>query len=63
MSPDFAESLALYRSELLDRTIPFRLAHGISMIFASAFGEVGRFLGDRAITDAARIRQALETIR
>ncbi len=28
-------------------------AHGISMIFASAFGELGEYLRDRAITDAA----------
>jgi N-acylglucosamine 2-epimerase len=28
-------------------------AHGISMIFASAFGELGEFLGDRTIVDVA----------
>ena len=28
-------------------------AHGISMIFASAFGELGDYLNDRTITDAA----------
>ncbi|MBP7687132.1 MAG: AGE family epimerase/isomerase [Thermoflexales bacterium] len=40
-------------------------AHGISMIFASAFGELGEYLNDRAITDAAldHARQVMDVFR
>ncbi len=40
-------------------------AHGISMIFASAFGELGDFLNDRAITDAAldQARHVMDVFR
>jgi N-acylglucosamine 2-epimerase len=36
-------------------------AHGISMIFASAYGELGDYLGDRAVT-AAALDQAYEVM-
>ena len=40
-------------------------AHGISMIFASAFGELGEYLNDHAITDAAldHARQVMDVFR
>lgn len=40
-------------------------AHGISMIFASAFGELGEYLNNRAITDAAldQARQVMDVFR
>lgn len=40
-------------------------AHGISMIFASAFGELGEYLNDRAITQAAldHARQVMDVFR
>ncbi len=40
-------------------------AHGISMIFASAFGELGEYLNDRAITNAAldHARQVMDVFR
>ncbi|MBI5566675.1 MAG: AGE family epimerase/isomerase [Chloroflexi bacterium] len=40
-------------------------AHGISMIFASAFGELGDYLNDRAITNAAldHARQVMDVFR
>jgi len=40
-------------------------AHGISMIFASAFGELGEYLNDRAIADAAldHARQVMDVFR
>ena len=40
-------------------------AHGISMIFASAFGDLGEYLNDRAITDAAldHARQVMDVFR
>jgi len=40
-------------------------AHGISMIFASAFGELGEYLNDRAITEAAldHAKQVMDVFR
>ena len=40
-------------------------AHGISMIFASAFGELGQFLSDRAMVDAAldHVNQVMDVFR
>lgn len=40
-------------------------AHGVAMIFASAFGELGEYLNDRAITEAAldHARQVMDVFR